>query len=160
MGKKSEKVKKDLAAVQVFSRVGRIPLVTEWDEYIGPGIPPKRHQGVALEFGPDGVCDLDPVRDAEKIRLFREWLEDGTDPRIVECGVVEIATSVVPPFPKWDVTTAGKLPEMVEALGLDPEHCLKYELTRADGPRKAVVKALEDLVDQPVSEEAQDEPVL
>jgi hypothetical protein len=149
---KAAKIREDLAQVQVFARTGRLPLQSPWDEPIAPGLPPKRHPGVVLLFN-EGVCTLDPKRDAETIKCFREWLAEGTDPRILQLGVTEIKPdALTPPVPAWDVTNADKLPEMVELTGLDVERCLRYELQK-DEPRAKLVKWLEAKVDaEPVAD--------
>ena len=159
-GKRSEAVKRELETVRVFARTGRLPLQSATKEWIAPGLPPKTIPGIVLHFE-NGECVLDPKRDKVTIDALNEWLADGVDPRIVELGVVLVNNSklLAPPFPNWDVTNEAKIPEMVEALGLDVERCLKYELAK-DEPRKKLVKALEVLLDAEPVEDASDEPVL
>lgn len=148
--------------MRVFARTGRLPLRSATKEWIAPGLPPKTIPGVVLVFE-NGECVLDPVKDKETITVLNEWLEDGSDPRIIELGVtiVDNASLLAPPFPKWDVTNEAKIPEMVSTLGLDVEKCLKYEAAK-DRPRKKLVKALEVLLDSQDEQEpsADDEPVL
>jgi hypothetical protein len=156
---KVAKIREDLAQVQVFARTGRLPIVSPHNEYIGPGIPPIKHEGCVLLFT-DGVCTLDPKRDAAKIKQFREWLAEGTDPRIVQLGVVEIRPdALTPPVPAWDVTNPDKLPELVELTGLDVERCLRYELQK-DEPRAKLVKWLEARLDAEPEADPDSEPVL
>jgi hypothetical protein len=156
--KRSQKIKDDLAVVRITARTGRLPLVSDDVEWINPTT--KRVvPGVILEFGDDGVCELDPVRDAATIKLFREWMADGYDPRIVEQGVMEIAKdALLPPFPKWDSTAPETVVQMVDTLGLDPVHCLRYELQKGEAARSKIVKSLEAKVDAPPVEDALSEP--
>ena len=158
--KRSEKIKADLALVQITARTGRLPIVSESEEWINPTTK-RTVPGIILEFE-DGICTLHPVHDAETIKAFREWIEDGRDERIDQVGVMEIAKdALTPPFPRWNITNADKLPEMVEALGLDPELCLRYELQKPKGEqRPKLVKALEAKVDAPPVEDAMSEPEL
>lgn len=150
---KAKKIREELATVQVFARTGRLPLESPWDEPIAPGLPPRKHPGVVLLFE-DGICTLDPVKDADKIKKVGEWLEDGTDSRISQLGVFIVKpNALTPPFPKWDSTNGDKLPEMVEALGLDVERCLRYELQKGDEARPKLVKFLESKLDaEPVAD--------
>lgn len=156
--RRSEKIKEELAIVQICARTGRLPIVSDSEEWINPTTK-RKIPGVVLEFGDNGVCELHPVRDAETIRVFREWIEEGVDERIAELGVMEVANdALLPPFPKWDTTKAENLPEMVEQLGLDVERCLRYELGKGDAARAKLVKALESKVDEPPVEDALSEP--
>lgn len=156
---KSQKIKEAIATVQVFARTGRLPIVSDTEEFVAPGYPLKKVPGIVLDFV-DGVCELDPARDADTIKAFREWMADGTDPRIAELGVMEIAKdALVPPFPKWDSIKPEACIEAVDQLGLDVEHCLRYELQK-DEPRTKLVKQLEAKVDEPAVEDADAEPVL
>ena len=158
---KSTRIKEDLAKVRITARVGRLPIVSDSEKFLAPGVPLEKVPGVVLEFGNEGVCELDPVHDAKTIKVFREWIEDGRDERIAECGVLEIAAdALLPPFPAWDVTDAGKCVEMVGVLGLDPEHALRYELGKGDEARSKVVKALEARVDTPEEVDPLEEPEL
>lgn len=151
---KAEKIREELAQVQVFARTGRLPLESPWDEPIAPGLPPKKHPGVVLLFD-DGVCTLDPVRDVATIKKFREWMAEGTDPRISQLGVIEVANNAVtPPFAKWDAINEGRCIEVVDELGLDVERCLRYELGKGRDARAKLVKALEAKLDaDPVADE-------
>lgn len=158
-GKKSEKIREQLNTVQVFARTGRLPLTSAYEDWINPTTK-RKVPGVVLNFGDSGVCELDPVRDAVAIKALNEWLEDGTDERISELGVMIVQHGLKPPFPKWDNTNPDKIPEMVGALGLDAAECLRYELAKGDDARKKLVKALEVLVDAVPEEDDLDEPVL
>lgn len=159
--KKSEQIKEDLAFVRIVARTGRLPIISDSEEYIGPGIPPRKIPGVTLEFGDNGVCELDPIRDAATIKAFDEWMAEGTDPRIVDLGVMVMARdALVPPFPKWDSTNDRTCLEMIETLGLDVTHCLRYELQRGSDARPKLVKQLEAKVDEPVAEDADADPIL
>lgn len=157
---KSKKIREDLAVVRITAKTGRLPIISDDVEWINPTT--KRVvPGVVLEFGNNGVCELDPVHDAETIKVVREWLAEGRDPRIVEQGVFEVAgDALLAPFPKWDTTEAGKVVEMVDTLGYDPEMCLRYELSRGDDARQKVVKALELRVDAEPEIDADAEPQL
>ena len=159
-GKRSEQVKQEMEVVRVFARTGRLPLQSATKEWVAPGLPPKTIPGIVLTFE-NGECALDPKRDKVTIDALNKWLAEGTDPRIVELGVtiVNNAAMLTPPFPKWDTTNESKLPEMVTALGLDVERCLKYELAK-DDPRKKLVRALEVLLDSEPVADGDDEPVI
>ena len=157
---KVAKIREELAQVQVFARTGRLPLESPWDEPIAPGLPPRKHPGCVLLFE-DGVCTLDPVKDAEKIKKFRAWMDEGTDPRISQLGIFEVKPdALTPPFPNWDSTNPDKLPEFIEALGLDVERCLRYELQKGDEARPKLVKHLEAKIDAEPEADADAEPTL
>lgn len=159
-GGKAAKIREELATVQIFARTGRLPIESPWDEPIAPGLPPRKHPGVVLLFN-EGICTLDPVKDAATIKRFREWMEDGTDPRILQLGVFEVApNALTPPVPAWDNTNADKLPELIEAAGLDVERCLRYELQKGDEARPKLVKYLEAKLDADPEPEAGAEPTL
>lgn len=160
MAKRSDNIKKELDTVRVFARTGRLPLQSATQEWVAPGLPPKKIPGIVLVFE-NGECVLDPVKQKREVNALTEWLAEGDDPRIVELGVqiVNNAKLLAPPFPKWDVTNEAKLPEMVDAMGLDVEKCLRYELAK-DKPRTKLVKALEVKLDAAPVEPADDEPVL
>lgn len=150
---KAAKIREELARVQVFARTGRLPLESPWDEPIAPGLPPKRHPGVVL-VPQDGICTLDPVKDAETIKKVQAWLEDGSDPRIAQLGVFIVKPdAIAPPFAKWDDLNEGRCIEAVGELGLDVERCLKYELGKGGTARTKLVKWLEAQVDaEPVAD--------
>lgn len=158
--KRSDEIKKEMETIRVFARTGRLPIQSATKEWIAPGLPPKNIPGICLVFD-NGECVLDPVRNRREIDALKEWLAEGDDPRIVELGVqlVNNAKLLAPPFPKWDVTNEAKLPELVDAMGLDIERCLKYELAR-EKPRAKLVKALEAKLDEVPVEPSDDEPVL
>lgn len=157
---KSKKIREDLAVVRITARTGRLPIVSDDVEWINPTT--KRVvPGIVLEFGNEGVCELDPQHDADTIKAVREWLNDGRDPRIAEQGVFEVAAdALLPPFPNWDTTEDSKVVEMADTLGYDPEMCLRYELGRGDKARPKVVKALEARVDAEPEIDADAEPQL
>jgi hypothetical protein len=158
--KKSEKIKEELASVQVFARTGRLPIVSEWEEFLAPGVKPRVHPGVVLHFE-DGICTLDPKRHADVIAAFQEWLEEGSDPRIAELGLFVVAKdALTPPFPKWDALKPEACLETVDTLGLDPERCLRYELQKGKDARAKLVKQLEAKVDAPPVEDPMSEPSL
>ena len=159
--KKSQKIKADLACVRIVARTGRLPIVSDSEEYIGPGIPSRKIPGIVLEFGDNGVCELDPVRDAATIKAFDEWFAAGQDERIRDLGVMVMKPdALVPPFPKWDTTNERSCLERIDTLGLDVTHCLRYELQRGDEARPKLVKQLEVRVDEPVAEDADADPIL
>jgi hypothetical protein len=157
---KAAKIREELAQVQIFARTGRLPIESPWDEPIAPGLPPKRHPGVVLIFD-DGVCTLDPVRDAATIKKVRAWLDEGTDSRILQLGVMEVAPdAITPPFAKWDAINEGRCIETVDELGLDVEKCLRYELGKGEDARPKLIKALEAKIDEPAVEDDTADPVL
>jgi hypothetical protein len=155
--KKSAKIREELATVQIFARTGRLPIKVPYDEWINPTTK-RTVPGVVLLFDERGLCELDPVRDAETIREFRAWMEDGTDFRIASLGVTEIKDAIIPPFPKWDSSKPEVCIDAVETLGLDAEHCLRYELTKLARPK--VVKSLEAAIDEPAADDPLAEPEL
>lgn len=159
--KRSEVVREELATVQIIARTGRLPIISETEEFIAPGVAPRKIPGVVLEFGDVGVCELHPVKDAKTIKVFREWMEDGSDPRILQLGVMEVAKdALLPPFPKWDITKVEACVTAVETMGFDAERCLRYELGKGDAARGQLIKALEAKVDEPPAEDPLSEPIL
>lgn len=157
--KRSEKVREDLAYVRIVARTGRLPLRSASEEWIN-ATTRRKVPGVALVFE-NGVCELHPVKDADAIAVFREWIEDGSDERILQLGVVEMKNdALLPPFPNWDTTKPENLPGIVDDLGLDVERCLRYELGKGKDARPKLVKALEVKLDTPVAEDEQSEPTL
>jgi hypothetical protein len=158
---RSQKVREDLSLVQIVARTGRLPIISDSEEYIGPGIPPRKIPGVVLEFGDNGLCELHPIRNAREIEVFDEWFAEGTDPRIAELGVMVVEKdALVPPFPKWDTVKPEACLEAVENLGLDALHCLRYELQKGKDARSTLVKKLEIMVDAPPAEDPVAEPTL
>lgn len=114
-----------------------------------------------IEFGPGGgrTRGHDPLnkRDAEWMRRVDEWLDDGSDWRIVRFKIRKVAPGETPPpFKNWLSLNAGTIKMMVSNMlsgsRSDDVAMLKqfaeFELTCED-PRPDVLAALDELSKAP-----------
>lgn len=159
-----QKLEKKSLTKQIFMNTGRLTIDSARFEWINPTTKVK-HPGMVLELGPNGYVELD-LRKSEDQKLyarFKEWIEEGTDSRIVQHNVYELTEGQVrAPFAWWTTAKEADLVKdvyrSIESMGSTSEkeafieQCVLFEQQQEKPRKKLVDKLLSVEVDAPVDD--------
>ena len=144
--------------VRIAMKVGRLPITAAEHEWLDSRRRVK-HEGVVLhmkdiEHGGAGYAELDlsDKNDAAVFKAFKEWYEEGRDPRIRELGVKLLSRDEVPaPLAWWDTAQwKSLLADVSRGIRIMPDvqqrkayvlNCVKYEQQR-EKPRQGLIDGL------------------